>query len=89
MKTKGDGVPTGGFGSSAERACRHFENTNCEYYPCHAILSVNCLFCFCPLYHLEDCGGNWKLTDKGVKDCGECVLPHVEGGYDFVIKRLT
>lgn len=68
---------------------RYFENVGCEYYPCHAIPRVNCLFCFCPLYHLPDCGGEWTLTDKGVKDCSRCVRPHVEGGYEFVMKRLS
>lgn len=38
---------------------------------------------------MEDCGGNWTLTDSGVKDCSSCTLPHGEGGYDYVIARLS
>ena len=38
----------------------YFENRECEYYPCHGLDAVNCLFCFCPLYSIADCGGNPK-----------------------------
>ena len=48
----------------------------------------NCLFCYCPLYHLEDCGGNYSFTDKGVKDCSNCTLPHKADNYDFIITKL-
>lgn len=67
-----------------------FCNKDCEYYPCHTTDSpLNCLFCFCPLYAFENCGGHFTYTDKGVKDCSNCLLPHREGGYDFLIKRLA
>ena len=37
-----------------------FQNTNCEYFPCHATKhpeDFNCLFCYCPLYALgRGCG---------------------------------
>lgn len=70
----------------------YFENRDCEYYPCHAAEHINCLFCFCPLYHREDCGGDWvmKPTEKGetVKDCSHCLLPHGEDGYDYVLTKL-
>lgn len=23
-----------------------------------------------------------------IKDCSNCIIPHSEGGYDYVIKRL-
>lgn len=84
-----DDEPAGGGLRAGACSHRYFENTECEYYPCHAIPRVNCLFCFCPLYHLPDCGGIWTPTDKGVKDCSRCVRPHVEGGYEFVMSRLS
>lgn len=66
-----------------------FSNKNCEYYPCHSIEEMNCLFCFCPLYSMKDCGGNFKILDNGVKDCSNCNVPHdPEKGYTFVIERL-
>ncbi|MEE1014263.1 MAG: cysteine-rich small domain-containing protein [Clostridia bacterium] len=70
----------------------YFENRDCEYYPCHEAEHINCLFCFCPLYHWENCGGQWvmTLTEKGemVKDCSHCLLPHSEEGYDYVVSKL-
>lgn len=66
-----------------------FCNRECEYYPCHNMTApMNCLFCFCPLYSLTDCGGRFSFTDAGVKDCSNCLLPHQPGGYGFIIKRL-
>ena len=66
-----------------------FCNRECEFYPCHETsMTLNCLFCFCPLYSLTDCGGHFTFTDMGVKDCSKCLLPHQPGGYGFVIKRL-
>lgn len=70
---------------------KFFENKDCEFYPCHSGGSLNCLFCFCPLYNL-DCGGNFKMiTGKNgvlIKDCSECLIPHSENGYDYIIKKL-
>ena len=38
-----------------------FQNTACEYFPCHETKHperFNCLFCYCPLYALgRNCGG--------------------------------
>ncbi len=69
---------------------RFFRNSECEYFPCHKVQDdsdFNCLFCFCPLYHLEDCGG--KFTMKGaLKICTDCKLPHMPKGYDYIIKKL-
>ena len=66
----------------------HFSHQACEYYPCHAGAdpdSFNCLFCYCPLYVLgEECGGDFSYTKAGVKDCSACLLPHGEGGFDYV-----
>ena len=70
--------------------CAYFCNRDCEYYPCHeTVKPLNCLFCFCPLYSRDDCGGNFTYTGRGVKDCSDCLLPHRPGGYDFIIKRLA
>ncbi|HIV85186.1 MAG TPA: cysteine-rich small domain-containing protein [Candidatus Monoglobus merdigallinarum] len=70
---------------------KFFENKTCEYYPCHKAERINCLFCFCPLYSLS-CGGNYKIIDGSnggkIKDCSGCLLPHTDGGYEYVVGRL-
>ena len=69
---------------------KFFQNKKCEYFPCHKMKNpeenFNCLFCYCPLYSLGDeCGGNFKYNSKGIKDCSNCILPHVKDiGYDHV-----
>lgn len=70
-----------------------FTNDKCPYYPCHAETEgedFNCLFCFCPLYALGDqCGGNFRYTPNGVKDCTNCTLPHQgEKGWEHVMKHI-
>ena len=71
---------------------RFFSNKDCKHFPCHARPGrddFNCLFCFCPLYHLgERCGGDFTLTEKGVKNCKDCSIPHHPEGYDHVIEVL-
>lgn len=71
---------------------KFFENKMCEFYPCHKAEQINCLFCFCPLYTI-DCGGSCETVigkdGKQIKDCSNCLLPHLEGGYEYVIKRLN
>ncbi len=69
---------------------RFFRNTACRYFPCHqgvAPEEFNCLFCYCPLYFLKDCGGTPDMS-RGIKDCTPCVKPHAAGGYDRVLARL-
>ncbi|MDO5136571.1 MAG: cysteine-rich small domain-containing protein [Eubacteriales bacterium] len=65
-----------------------FSHKACEYFPCHQGADpedFNCLFCYCPLYALgEDCGGNFRYTDKGIKDCTGCQLPHKRRSYGYV-----
>jgi len=63
-----------------------FEHTSCEMYPCHTARKLNCLFCYCPLYTL-DCKGNFEMVN-GKKDCSHCTLPHEEGGFEFIMKKL-
>lgn len=70
---------------------RFFNNTDCEYFPCHKTEKpeeFNCLLCFCPLYFFEECGGNYRLLDSGVKDCTNCMIPHVPKGYDHILGKL-
>ena len=72
---------------------RFFENTACRYYPCHkGEEAINCLFCFCPLYGWEDCGGFYTMISgkdgKPVKDCSQCLIPHQEEGYAYILSKL-
>ncbi len=65
----------------------YFQNRDCQYFPCHkgAGEDFNCLFCYCPLYALGDqCGGNFRYTDQGVKDCASCLIPHSPGGFEYI-----
>jgi Zn-finger protein len=66
---------------------KFFTNKKCEYYPCHDLDEINCLFCFCPLYHKKDCGGNCSYI-KDVKDCSQCTKPHQKENYDLIIQEL-
>ena len=73
-----------------EHSFRFFRNVDCEYFPCHqgaAPETFNCLFCYCPLYFLSDCGGKPQLRGE-IKDCSACTVPHAEGGYEHVLNRL-
>lgn len=71
---------------------KFFNNNKCEYFPCHKTNdpeNFNCLFCYCPLYALKDkCGGNFKYTEKGIKDCTNCTLPHKRDNYDYIIGKF-
>ena len=69
-----------------------FNHTECEVFPCHKTErkeDFNCLFCYCPLYILDDeCGGNFKYRKNGVKDCTGCSLPHVRDNYGYIKERF-
>lgn len=71
---------------------KFFQHTDCEFFPCHEVKrqeEFNCLFCYCPLYALgEDCGGGFRYTDSGIKDCTNCTIPHSPGGYDYIMERF-
>lgn len=71
---------------------KFFNHSNCEFFPCHKTNdpeNFNCLFCYCPLYALGDkCGGNPKYTDKGIKDCSKCTLPHKRDNYDYIMGKF-
>lgn len=69
-----------------------FRNYECDYFPCHKMSDIegfNCLFCYCPLYHLTDCGGNYSFSKNGIKDCSECIVPHKADNYEFIISKLN
>lgn len=74
------------------RQYAYFSHKDCEFFPCHpgaAPDDFNCLFCYCPLYPLgEQCGGNFRYTEKGVKDCTGCLLPHHKNSYGYVMQKL-
>ena len=75
--------------SNRPNSSRYFSNTSCEYYPCHPNAkpeNFSCLFCYCPLYGLTDCGGTPTYLAGGLKDCTNCLRPHED--YDGVIQRL-
>jgi len=58
-----------------ENSYRFYNNKDCKYLPCHKVGNVeefNCMFCYCPLYLLEDCGGKY-ISNYGVKDCTDCI----------------
>ncbi|MBE7018423.1 MAG: metal-binding protein [Ruminococcaceae bacterium] len=67
---------------------KFFQNKECEWFPCHSTHTenFNCLFCFCPLHHILECGGNYKIIQNGIKDCSGCVIPHKN--YDYIISKL-
>ena len=68
-----------------------FCHKECEYFPCHKTNdpdNFNCLFCYCPLYVLgKDCGGNFRINEKGHKDCTNCLFPHIRENYDIITAR--
>ena len=34
------------------------------------------------------CGGNFRYTENGIKDCSGCLFPHRRENYDRVIARF-
>jgi Zn-finger protein len=70
---------------------RFFNNAECRYFPCHETdhpERFNCLFCYCPLYFLDDCGGRFKRMANGLKDCTACRIPHEPEAYDHILNKL-
>lgn len=69
---------------------KFYRNTSCKYLPCHKVKNeeeFNCLFCYCPLYFLDECGGNYK-NYNGIKDCTDCLIPHSPNGYEYINGRI-
>lgn len=74
-----------------ENSFRFYRNDSCMYFPCHSVENeedFNCMFCYCPLYLMEECGGNYRMS-YGVKDCSNCLIPHKPQGYDHINRILT
>ncbi|MBF0980311.1 MAG: cysteine-rich small domain-containing protein [Clostridiales bacterium] len=70
-----------------------FNHSECEFFPCHKTKKpeeFNCLFCYCPLYALGDkCGGNFKFSDDGIKDCSNCMIPHTKSKYGYIMSKFS
>lgn len=68
------------------------QHKTCEYFPCHEVKdesTFNCLFCYCPLYLLgEECGGNFKYSENGFKDCSGCLVTHGPNSFDHVMSKM-
>ncbi len=75
------------------KAFAFFSNKRCEAFPCHEVNNAedfNCLFCYCPLYALDDkCGGYFSYLDNGTKDCSQCAMPHKKENYGLITRRLV
>lgn len=75
-----------------ENSFKFFKNIECKYYPCHKdVKELNCLFCYCPLYHLKNCPGTYKMIEKNgriIKSCVDCSFPHKAENYKEIIKNL-
>ena len=75
-----------------EKKAHFFQHLACEYFPCHPTEhpeDFNCLFCYCPLYMLGDrCGGHFTYTEKGVKNCSACLLPHGRQSWRLAAARF-
>ena len=75
------------------RGFSFLQNTKCEYFPCHITMAedmddFNCIFCFCPLYQLKNCGGVYVKLGNGHRDCSACIKPHRKENYGAIIERL-
>lgn len=68
-----------------------FRNLSCMYFPCHEGVDpadFNCLFCYCPLYALgPNCGGAYRYTSTGVKDCSGCTRLHEGDGGAAIVRE--
>ena len=70
-----------------------FQNRECVDFPCHKGAdpeTFSCLFCYCPLYCLGDqCGGSFRYTEIGIKDCSACLRPHLRKNYDTICEKMS
>ena len=75
-----------------ENSAIFFANKDCKFYPCHECSEdINCLFCYCPLYTMDDCPGNYTMIEQDgrvIKNCKDCTFPHLARNYPEVIKLL-
>lgn len=79
-------------GIPRENGSSFFRNTDCTFFPCHEDVDpnqFNCLFCYCPLYALGPrCGGDFRYTRSGVKDCSSCTRLHRGDAGAEIVKQL-
>ena len=79
--------------SEAMKNYKFFQNRQCEFFPCHERVAedrFNCLFCYCPLYALGDqCGGCFSYTETGIKDCSNCIRPHIRENYEDILACMN
>lgn len=76
-----------------ENSHKYFKNKDCKYFPCHKGLSddFNCLFCYCPMYSMQNCPGSKTYIEKNgkkIKVCTDCTFPHRPENYDKIIQIL-
>lgn len=76
-----------------DNSYKYFSNKDCKYYPCHeGAEELNCLFCYCPLYSLEACPGDYGYIEsngKLIKECKDCTFPHKAENYELIIALLS
>ncbi len=52
---------------------------------------VNCLFCYCPLFSMDDCPGKYHYVEKNgrmIKSCVDCSFIHDADNYEIILKLL-
>jgi Zn-finger protein len=70
---------------------KYFSNTDCVYFPCHPYIdkdNFNCLFCYCPLHGFDECKGTPEVLKNGIKDCSNCIRPHLAENYEDIVNEL-
>lgn len=68
-----------------------YQNKRCPFFPCHHNISANqfnCKFCYCPLFLVPNCGGNYVVLEDGTKDCSKCIIPHTTDGPQYILEVL-
>ena len=71
---------------------KYFENTDCEFYPCHKTVGSgghNCLFCYCPFHADGECPGSPKYLPNDIKDCSDCTFIHDPRNYEKIISEIN
>ncbi len=68
-----------------------YQHKECKFFPCHDVDNIenfNCKWCYCPLYFVKKCVGNYKMNDNGVKDCSDCKIPHYADMKELVGEKI-
>ena len=50
-----------------------FSHKECEYFPCHKTNDPE----------------NFNCTEKGVKDCTDCLLPHKRKNFGYIMSKYN